>query len=47
MGGRIFNGICEPISADIATYIQQAIIDEIHDIYHNITIIPVGSVGKK
>ena len=47
MGGRIFNGICEPISADIAIYIQQAIIDEIHDIYPNITIIPVGSVGKK
>lgn len=47
MGGRIFNGICEPVSANIAPYIQQAIIEEIHDIYPNLTIIPVGSVGKK
>ena len=47
MSGRLFPNFCEPISADIAPYIQQAIIDEIHEIYPNVTIVPVGSVGKK
>ncbi len=47
MSGQLFNKTCAPIEASIAPYIQQSIINEILDIYPQLTIIPIGSVGKK
>ena len=47
MSGQLFYNICDKIDAKIAPFIQQAIIKEILDVYPNLIIIPIGSVGKK
>jgi hypothetical protein len=47
MGNNLFNKTCDKIESNIAPIVQQNIINEILDVYPNLTIIPVGSVGKK
>lgn len=47
MGANLFNKTCDKIEASIAPYIQQSIINEILEVYPYLTIIPIGSVGKK
>lgn len=47
MSGQLFYNTCDKIDAKIAPFIQQAIIKEIQDVYPNLIIIPIGSVGKK
>lgn len=45
MGGKLFD--VQPISAAIAPYVQQAIIDELHSVYPDLECLTIGSVGKK
>lgn len=47
MGGALFNNVLLNIQKEIAEHLQSAIIQEILDIYPNLKIVPIGSVGKK
>lgn len=47
MSGKVFGTEAQPIDAELAPYIQNAIMAEIHAEYPDIVTIPLGSVGKK
>ena len=47
MSGKVFGTEAQPIDAELAPHIQNAIIAEIENEYPDIVTIPLGSVGKK
>ena len=47
MSGKVFGTEAQPIEAELAPHIQNAIIAEIENEYPDIVTIPLGSVGKK
>ena len=47
LSGHIFKTKCEPILSEIAPQVQHQILDQLHNVFPNLTCIPIGSVGKK
>ena len=50
MSGNLFKKDeipAEPISSEVAPYVQKCIIDELLEVYPDLEVLPIGSVGKK
>ena len=47
LSGHIFKTKCEPILSEIAPQVQHQILNQLHNVFPNLTCIPIGSVGKK